>query len=202
MIKVAYYIEEFNNTFADLEEELPWDITSAIQLIVSKRIKTLGSDYNIRENVAIHRDAIVEEHVILKGPAIISANCFIGAHAYLRNGAYLGNHVSIGPGCEIKSSAIFSNTALAHFNFIGDSIIGSSVNMEAGAVIANHYNERKDKTIKIFMNNEIISSGAQKFGAVVGDQTKIGANAVLSPGTILQPKSIVKRLELIEQVKD
>jgi tetrahydrodipicolinate N-succinyltransferase len=32
-----------------------------------------------------------------------------------------------------------------------------------------------------------------KFGSLVGDRTKIGANAVLSPGTILEPDSIVKR---------
>jgi acetyltransferase-like isoleucine patch superfamily enzyme len=38
-----------------------------------------------------------------------------------------------------------------------------------------------------------------KFGALVGDHSKIGANAVLSPGTILEPQTTVKRLELIEQ---
>jgi hypothetical protein len=38
-----------------------------------------------------------------------------------------------------------------------------------------------------------------KFGALVGDHSKIGANAVLSPGSILKPESVVKRLELIEQ---
>jgi hypothetical protein len=39
----------------------------------------------------------------------------------------------------------------------------------------------------------------EKFGALVGDGSKIGANAVLSPGTILAPDTVVKRLELIEQ---
>ncbi|MBO5563850.1 MAG: hypothetical protein J5939_09090 [Bacteroidales bacterium] len=38
-----------------------------------------------------------------------------------------------------------------------------------------------------------------KFGSLVGDGCRIGANAVLSPGTILPPKTIVKRLQLIEQ---
>jgi UDP-N-acetylglucosamine diphosphorylase / glucose-1-phosphate thymidylyltransferase / UDP-N-acetylgalactosamine diphosphorylase / glucosamine-1-phosphate N-acetyltransferase / galactosamine-1-phosphate N-acetyltransferase len=202
MIKIVLYIHEFKQMFPGMDEELPWDITSAAQLIVSKRIKTLGADYNIKDNIAIHKDAVIEEHVIIKGPAIISANCFIGSHAYLRNGVFLGDKVSVGPGCEIKSSLIFSNSSLAHFNFVGDSIVGSYVNMEAGSVVANHFNERKDKVIKILSDNEIISTGIEKFGALIGDQTKIGANAVLSPGTILQPKSIVKRLELVEQVKD
>ncbi len=36
-------------------------------------------------------------------------------------------------------------------------------------------------------------------GKPVGDGCRIGANAVLSPGTLLMPKTIVRRLELIEQ---
>ena len=115
---------------------------------------------------------------------------------------FLDTKVSIGPGCEIKSSIIARETAIAHFNFIGDSLVGREVNFEAGAVIANHYNERENKRIFINVNNEIIDTGQDKFGALVGDRSKIGANAVLSPGTLLRPGSIVKRLELIEQFKD
>jgi UDP-N-acetylglucosamine diphosphorylase / glucose-1-phosphate thymidylyltransferase / UDP-N-acetylgalactosamine diphosphorylase / glucosamine-1-phosphate N-acetyltransferase / galactosamine-1-phosphate N-acetyltransferase len=135
----------------------------------------------------------------LKGPIIISNGCFIGAHAYLRGGVYLGDKSVIGPGCEVKSSLIMSGSALAHFNFVGDSLVGSYVNMEAGSIIANHYNERLDKTIFVMLDKKKIETSATKFGALVGDHTKIGANAVLSPGTILKPQSIVKRLELIEQ---
>ena len=51
----------------------------------------------------------------------------------------------MGAHCEIKSCFMFNNSANAHFNFVGDSIIGSYVNIEAGAVFANHYNERKNK---------------------------------------------------------
>jgi bifunctional N-acetylglucosamine-1-phosphate-uridyltransferase/glucosamine-1-phosphate-acetyltransferase GlmU-like protein len=150
--------------------------------------------------VAIHKTAIVEQGVILKGPVIISADCFIGAHAYLRGGVFLSDHVSIGPGCEIKSSFIFSHSALAHFNFVGDSVLGSYVNMEAGSIIANHYNERVEKQISVLIKNQIIETGVNKFGALVGDHVKIGANAVLSPGTLLSKNAIVARLELIQQV--
>lgn len=200
MITIPPYINQFTSLFNDLREEVPWDVTQAAELIIAKRIKTLNGDYKIQNNVAIHKDAVVEEHVILKGPVIVSAGCFIGAHAYLRNGVFLGDKVSVGPGCEIKSSLLFSNSALAHFNFVGDSIIGSFVNIEAGAVIANHYNERKDKSINVLVNGESVATGVTKFGALIGDNVKIGANAVLSPGTILNMNSIVKRLELIEQV--
>jgi UDP-N-acetylglucosamine diphosphorylase / glucose-1-phosphate thymidylyltransferase / UDP-N-acetylgalactosamine diphosphorylase / glucosamine-1-phosphate N-acetyltransferase / galactosamine-1-phosphate N-acetyltransferase len=186
----------------DLSTEIktmPWEITSEIPRMLPFVIKTLDEDYRIVNDVAIHRSATVEEHVILKGPIVIGPGCFIGAHAYLRGGVFLDGGVSIGPGCEIKTSIILSRSALAHFNFVGDSIIGANVNMEAGSVIANHYNEREDKFIHVVHDGLIIETGVTKFGALVGDHCRIGANAVLSPGTMLAPGTIVKRLELIQQ---
>lgn len=198
-MNLSLYLSQFNLVFSELNQLSPWSITTQAQEVILNKIKTLGSDYTIVNNVAIHKNAVVEDHVIMKGSIIISANCFVGAHAYLRGGVYLAEHVSIGPGCEVKSSFMMSHTALAHFNFVGDSILGSHVNMEAGSIIANHFNEREDKTIFVMIDGKRSAIDVTKFGAVVGDYTRIGANAVLSPGTILQSKSIVKRLELIEQ---
>ena len=84
-------------------------------------------------------------------------------------------------------------------NYIGNSLIGHHVNFEAGSVCANHFNERNDKTIFVMHRGERINTGVTKFGALVGDHVKIGANAVLSPGTILEKNRIVGRLELINQ---
>ncbi len=195
----AHYLHQFNLFFPELIQSSPWSITTKAQEIVLQKIKTLGNDYTISNNVAIHKTAVVEEHVIAKDAVIISANCFVGAHAYLRGGVFLAEHVSIGPGCEVKSSFIMAHTALAHFNFVGDSLLGSYINMEAGSIIANHLNERDDKTIFVMIDGKRIAIDVKKFGAVVGDHSKIGANAVLSPGTILKQESIVKRLELVEQ---
>lgn len=198
MIDNAAYLKNFQASFPELEKELPWNIVATIQNSIHQKIKGLKADYKINHDVAIHKTAQIEEHVTLKGPIIVSAGCFIGAHAYMRGGVYLGEKTIIGPGCEVKSSLIMSGSALAHFNFVGDSLIGSYVNMEAGSVIANHYNERLDKTIYVMLKKKTPIS-VTKFGALVGDHSKIGANAVLSPGTILKPESVVKRLELIEQ---
>jgi NDP-sugar pyrophosphorylase family protein len=200
MLRLSDYVARFNTLFPDLSHLLPWQVVAAASEILSDKIKMLPDDYAVQGLVAIHKDARVEEHVILKGPVIISAGCFIGAHAYIRNGVYIGEKTSIGPGCEVKSSFIMPGAALAHFNFAGDSIIGSGVNMEAGSIIANHYNERTDKLIDVMLQGHRYATGITKFGALVGDNTRIGANAVLSPGTILTPRSIVRRLELVEQV--
>jgi NDP-sugar pyrophosphorylase family protein len=137
---------------------------------------------------SIHPDAVIEPGAVIKPPVVIGAGCFVAAHAYLRGGVVLGDGVTVGPGVEVKSSLIGPGSALAHFNFVGDSILGVDVNLEAGAVIANHWNERA-------------RTGRMKFGALVGDYCRIGANAVLSPGTILEPGAVVPRLALVDQFR-
>ena len=195
------YIEGFDQVFPLQKDLMPWEITRDLTTILSGMIARLGSDFQIENGVAIHRSATIERGVVLKGPIIVHEHCFIGAHAYLRSGVYLGSRVTIGPGCELKSSIVLDHSAAAHFNFIGDSILGRRVNLEAGSILANHYNERTDKQIRVLVKNAIVETRSEKFGALVGDRCRIGANAVLSPGTLLNPDAIVKRLELVEQVK-
>ncbi len=197
---IDHFIEDFSATFNNLPQSEPWNITNDLKTIIEKMILNLGDDYTIQDNIAIHKSATIENNVTIKSPAIIGKNCYIGANAYFREGVYLDHSVKIGPGCEIKNSIICSNTAIAHFNYIGNSIIGRNINFEAGSIAANHYNERTNKKISVLYNSEIIETNSDKFGSLVGDNSRIGANAVLSPGTILTKNSIVKRLELIEQV--
>ncbi|MET2985058.1 DapH/DapD/GlmU-related protein [Aureibaculum conchae] len=179
-------------------ELLPWELTSNLKEIVEEIIPKLQGDFRISDGIAIHNSVIFENNVTIKRPFIAMENCHIGANTYFREGVFLDKSVKIGPSSEIKSSIICSNTSIAHLNYIGNSIIGEHVNFEAGSIAANHYNEREDKRIVVKFNNQQIETGVTKFGALVGDNSKIGANAVLSPGTILKKNSIVKRLQLIE----
>lgn len=201
MNNYSSYIKNFLVQFPNKEKDVPWEIVSDIQNLIQQKIKLLSPDFRISQDVAVHKKAKIEENVTLKGPIIINEGCFVGAHAYLRGGVFLGDNSVVGPGCEVKSSIILSGSSLAHFNFVGDSIIGSYVNMEAGSIIANHFNERLDKTIFVMINKKKTAISVTKFGALVGDHSKIGANAVLSPGTLLPSQSIVKRLELVDQVE-
>jgi NDP-sugar pyrophosphorylase family protein len=200
-IDLEQYLPSFFASFPDLRLLDPWQITGNLSEILERIISRLSRDeYFVKDNIATHRAALVESGAVLKGPLILSRGTFIGAHAYLRGGVFVGPDSVIGPGCEIKTSIILENSGLAHFNFVGDSLLGSRVNMEAGSVIANHFNERNDKTIRIALSGGSMAIPVVKFGAIVGDHSKIGANAVLSPGTILPPKSAVGRLTLVEQV--
>lgn len=200
MIAIETYIKGFT-TKINQDQNEPWELVQDLESIIKGMISELDDDFIINNDIAIHKTAKIESNVVLKGPIIIGKHCFVGANSYLRNGVVLGEAARIGTSCEIKSSIIFGHSAVAHFNFIGDSIIGSHVNFEAGSITANHFNERDIKTVFVLYDAEVINTGVHKFGALIGDDTKIGANAVLSPGTLLPKKSIVKRLELVEQVR-
>jgi NDP-sugar pyrophosphorylase family protein len=201
MINIDDLIQGFTQIFPKLKDLQPWEITENLKGILNKMISQLSEDYKIEDGIAVHKTAIVEKGVVMKSPVIVNKNCYIGANAYFREGVYLDNAVKVGPGCEIKNSIVCAETAVAHFNYIGNSVIGKNINFEAGSIAANHYNERNSKKISVVYNSAIIETGTEKFGSLIGDNSRIGANAVLSPGTILEKNSIVKRLELIEQYK-
>lgn len=168
----------------------PWAWTSTAAEIVA-RVTSGG--------VVVDPTATVEQGATIKGPAWIGPGCLVAAGAYLRGGVWLEENCTIGPGAEVKSSFLFRGVALAHFNFVGDSVLGEDVNLEAGAIIANHRNERADKMIRVRHGDHLIETGVTKFGALVGDGARIGANAVLAPGTILARGEIVPRLALVDQ---
>ena len=110
-------------------------------------------------------------------------------------GVWLEKDVIIGPGAELKTSIVFADSKLAHFNFVGDSILGTDVNLEAGSVIANYRNESAAPEIVVRGQ----ATGVYKFGALIGDHVRIGANAVIAPGALLERSSIVERLALVDQ---
>ena len=146
MINIQDYIKSFLSHFPENVNQQPWEIVDNLEEIITNKIQQLSDDYTIEGNVAIHKSATVEKGVTLKGTIIISENCFIGAHAYLRGPIFLANSVIVGPGSEVKQAILFEKSAIAHFNFVGNSLIGENVNFEAGSICANHYNERIVKT--------------------------------------------------------
>jgi NDP-sugar pyrophosphorylase family protein len=201
LIRIDEYISEFKLISSYCGDSPPWSICAQASEILQNLSKDLGSEYIFDNAIAIHKTAVVEKGVTFKGPTIVGKHSFVSANCYFRDGVFLGEGVKIGPSCEIKASFIFSNSAIAHFNYVGNSLIGSHVNLEAGVVLANHFNVRDNKEIFIIIGEKVQATGATKFGAVVGDNTKIGANSVTTPGTILGKNSIVERLTLVNQIK-
>jgi len=177
----------------------PWQLTTAAPAVVARLLEGLDGGCAIAGDIAIHRSAAVEQGAVVKGPAVIGPGCLVAAGGYLRGGVWLDEEVIIGPGAELKSSFVFRGTKLAHLNFVGDSVLGEAVNIEAGGIVANYRNESDDKRIRIAHAGAVIDTGVDKFGALIGDDCRIGANAVVAPGALLAPGTVVPRLALVDQ---
>jgi len=140
--------------------------------------------------------ALISKSAIIKGPVIIKSNvkigdfvkivgpCFIDEktiiadYTLIRN-SHIGKKCLIGARSEIARSYIGNNTLL-HQNYIGDSVLGNNVLFGAGAITANFRFD--EKIIKSSIKNININTNLQKFGAIVGNNSKIGVNATLLPG--------------------
>lgn len=198
-LKITDFIEEWvDSPFAHFHEPA-WQATSRAPGLVSEALTALPAGYTVVDDVAIHHRAEVEGGSNIKGPAIIGPNAFVGAGALIRGGVFLGRDCIVGHACELKTSFMLSGSKVAHLSFVGDSVIGSRVNIEAGAVVANYRNELSDKRIRILWNEDVIDTGVDKFGALIGDDVRIGANSVVAPGAILAPGVVLPRLSSIDQ---
>lgn len=200
MIRLTDYIADISRSalapWADLS---PWALVTQAPAVVRQLLADLpADDYSVQGEIAIHRSAIVEPGALLKPPLIIGADCFIASGALLRGGCWLDAHCIIGPGAELKTSFVFSGSKLAHFNFVGDSVLGHGINLEAGSIVANYRNERDDKEVQVRVAGLLQRTGCDKFGALLGDQCRIGANAVLAPGAVLAPASVIGRGQVFD----
>ena len=102
MISIHDYVENF--PLKHYQEHFPWQVISEIENIIVQLVNSRNEEFEIQNGIAVHKTARIEGGVVLKAPIIINKECFVGANAYLRNGVLLGNNVTIGPGCEVKSS--------------------------------------------------------------------------------------------------
>jgi NDP-sugar pyrophosphorylase family protein len=100
-----------------------------------------------------------------------------------------GAHCVLGNSCEYKNSLLLDRVQTAHFNYVGDSILGNRSHLGAGAICSNLRLDRQPIVVRGPDGNH--ETGLRKFGAVVGDQAEVGCNAVLNPGTLLGPRSLV-----------
>src|SRR5438093_9933911 len=137
----------------------------------------------IGSNVFVGRGTIVEQGAVLKGPAWIGENCHIRSGCYVRENVVVGNGVVMGNSCEFKNSIIFDEAQVPHFNYVGDSILGFKAHLGAGVILSNVKLDHGE--IAVTGPDGNIATGLTKFGAIVGDRTEIGCNAVLNPVSVM-----------------
>ncbi|MBI5816200.1 MAG: hypothetical protein HZB29_11400 [Nitrospinae bacterium] len=142
--------------------------------------------------IAIGEGTFLEAGAIIKAPCYIGNNCEIRQGAYLRGDVIIGNNSVVGHVTEVKNSIFMDHTHAGHFAYVGDSILGSHVNIGAGTKLANLQFRSKEELLEDRIEEIIIRtasgaimSGMQKLGAVIGDYSEVGCNTVTSPGSVI-----------------
>lgn len=161
----------------------PWDMLDANAILLEST--TPHNNGTVEEGVVLKGTVIIEEGSVIKsgtyieGPCIIGKNCRIGPHAYIRSSSSIGDDCHIGHCSELKNSIIMSGTKIPHFNYVGDSIIGSGCNFGAGTKVANLRHDHA--SVKVCGKD----TRRKKFGAVVGDGVQFGINCSVNVGTMI-----------------
>jgi len=110
--------------------------------------------------------------------AVIGKNNNIGPYSYIRPDTVTGENVKIGAFCEVKKSKINSRSKVPHLSYVGDTEIGSGVNVGASSVTVNYDGYRKNKTI--IEDNVFIGSDTMLIAPV-----RIGKGAVVAAGSVI-----------------
>ena len=143
----------------------------------------------IGDLVFIGEGTVVEDGAMIKGPAIIGRNCEIRHNAYIREHVIVGDGCVVGNSCELKHAVLFNGCQVPHFSYVGDSIFGYKAHLGAGVKISNVKLVPGNVTVEV--EGKPLDTGLRKFGALLGDHTDIGCNAVLNPGSIIGRRSVV-----------
>jgi bifunctional UDP-N-acetylglucosamine pyrophosphorylase / glucosamine-1-phosphate N-acetyltransferase len=149
----------------------------------------LPGAYLADDRILIGAGTIVEPGAMIKGPSVIGEDCEVRQGAYMRGNCLVGNRCVVGHATEMKGSIMLDGAKAGHFAYIGDSILGRDVNLGAGTKLANL--RVIPGSIVLRSGNNRYDTGRRKLGAILGDQTETGCNAVTSPGTLMGPRSIV-----------
>ncbi|MFL6709117.1 MAG: bifunctional UDP-N-acetylglucosamine diphosphorylase/glucosamine-1-phosphate N-acetyltransferase GlmU [Massilia sp.] len=121
--------------------------------------------------------------------AVVGAQSQIGPYARLRPGAELGEDVHIGNFVEVKNSTIAAHSKANHLAYVGDSTVGSRVNIGAGTITCNYDGVNKHRTV--IEDDAFIGSDTQLVAPVT-----VGAGATLGAGTTLTKNAPAGKLTI------
>jgi bifunctional UDP-N-acetylglucosamine pyrophosphorylase/glucosamine-1-phosphate N-acetyltransferase len=113
----------------------------------------------------------------------------IGPYARLRPGTVLAEDVHIGNFVEVKNSIIAAHSKANHLTYVGDTDVGTRVNIGAGTITCNYDGVNKSRTI--IEDDAFIGSDTQLVAPV-----RVGAGATIGAGTTLTKDAPAGKLTL------
>ena len=150
------------------------------------------------KDTKIGKNVTIEPYVVLSGKVKIGndvtiksfshlENCKIenkveiGPYARIRPGTILKEGSKIGNFVEIKKSTLGKKSKVNHLTYIGDSMIGKSVNVGAGTITCNYDGLKKSKTkikdnVFIGSNSSLVAPLTLEEGSVIGAGSVITKN--------------------------
>jgi len=132
-------------------------------------------DSQLGAGVVVHSNCHIEG-------ATAADNCEIGPFSRLRPGAELAEDVKVGNFVEIKKSTVAAGSKVNHLTYIGDSDIGTNVNVGAGTITCNYDGVNKHRTS--IGDGAFIGSGVNLVAPVeVGKGATIGAGSTITTST-------------------
>ena len=173
-----------------------WSVLPTLKGQITDMLADVGE--NLREGVSIdstkgivHIDdsAIIEPFVHIIGPTYIGPKATIRQGAYIREYSWICANSLVGHASETKHSILLPGSKAPHFNYVGDSVLGPRVNLGAGVKLSNLRNDGGEVHTRI--DGERIPTGLRKFGAIIGEDSQLGCNAVTNPGVVLGPRCMV-----------
>lgn len=164
-----------------LSDDLTWQ----------KRVNDIrkNKNYYIGKNVYIAEDVKLPISCTIEDNVYIDRGTEIRTGALIRKNTIIGQNCVIGNACEIKNSLIMNDVQIAHFNYVGDSILGNRSHLGAGAVLSNFRFDGQE--IKIATDDGRVASGRRKLGAILGEDAQVGCNGIIMPGSVIGKNSIV-----------
>jgi bifunctional UDP-N-acetylglucosamine pyrophosphorylase / glucosamine-1-phosphate N-acetyltransferase len=144
---------------------------------------TIGTDCHIR-SYSVIRDSEIGDRVQIRPGSIIdqsrvASDALLGPYSHLRPGADLGEGTHVGNFVEIKKSRLGRGSKANHLAYLGDSEIGSGVNVGAGTITCNYDGVHKHTTV--IEDGAFIGSNATLVAPVqIGKGSYVGAGSTVT----------------------
>ncbi len=172
----------------------PWDwlkqIGAALETIeASVPAGKIPAGVHLEGKVWLHPTVKLPPFAVIQGPAYIGAHCEIRPGAFIRGNVIAGEKCVLGNSSEFKNCVLLDGVQAPHFNYVGDSILGNGAHLGAGVICSNLRLDQGEVTVRL--PSGTVGTGLRKFGAILGDKAEVGCNAVLNPGSLLGPRSLV-----------